>query len=243
MEGSNTAQVYQSLSGEECPSWTNLQNGLMTVDSAIDGQKAIPSKLARDFGYQTETWDAKFGKMLGYLEDNVDNQHEKIMVNHFQFARNANITEAQAINSTAQLDQWRAKMASKGGAVKEMKMAFHFIGSDAEHSFIQLEDAMKGKTNSQSISFKDENRNSVRAIEFDDNILLLNYESGVNEKLERPDVFPILKIMKSFLDYDSYFDLRKMSSTYSETLKYSSSSTLISPLLSLMMIALAQLLF
>ena len=47
LEGSNTAQVYQSLSGEECPSWTNLQNGLMTVDSAIDGQKAIPSKLAR----------------------------------------------------------------------------------------------------------------------------------------------------------------------------------------------------
>ena len=92
--------------------------------------------------------------MLGYLEDNVDNQHEKIMVNHFQFARNANITEAQAMNSTAQLDQWRAKMASKGGAVKEMKLAFHFIGSDAEHSFIQLEDAMKGKTNSQSISFK-----------------------------------------------------------------------------------------
>ena len=76
------------------------------------------------------------------------------MVNHFQFARNAEITEEQAMNSTAQLDQWRANMASKGGAVKEMKMAFHFIGSDAEHSFVQLEEAMKGKKNSQSISFK-----------------------------------------------------------------------------------------
>ena len=76
------------------------------------------------------------------------------MVNHFQFARNARITEAQATNSTAQMNQWRADMASKGGAVKEMKLAFHFIGSDAEHSFDQLEEAMNGKTNSQSISFK-----------------------------------------------------------------------------------------
>ena len=90
------------------------------------------------------------------------------------------------------------------------------------------------------VYFQDGNDNSVRAIEFDDNILLLNYDSGVNEKLERPDVFPILKIMKSFIDYDSYFDLRKMSSTVSE---YSGSTALVTPLLSLMMIALATLLF
>ena len=80
----------------------------------------------------------------------------------------------------------------------------------------------------------------MKAVEFDDNILLLNYDSGVNEKLQRPDVFPILKIMKSFVDYDSYFDLKKMDSS-SEFLRSESSSS--ATVLSLMMIALAQLLF
>ena len=80
----------------------------------------------------------------------------------------------------------------------------------------------------------------MKAVEFDDNILLLNYDSGVNEKLQRPDVFPILKIMKSFIDYDSYFDLKKMDSS-SEFLRSESSSS--ATVLSLMMIALAQLLF
>lgn len=237
LEGSNTSQIYHAVADQECPSLTALHNGLLVVDEASNGQKAIPSKLSKNLGYETETWDSKFGNLLGYLEENVDTQHEKIMVNHFQFAKNAKIDEAQAKNTTTELDQWRATMASKGSVIKEIKLAFHFIGSDAEHSFDQLEDAMKGRTNSQSISFRDENDNSVKAVEFNDNILLLNYESGVSDKLERPDVFPILKIMKSFIDYDSYFDLKKMSSTYS------SSSTLVSPLLSLMMIAVAHLLF
>ena len=137
------------------PSHQNSQSKFSNFSWFRDDVGRIAVKcILRDLGYEHETWDAKFSNILGYLEDNVDTQHQKIMVNHFQFARNAKITEEQAMNSTAQLDQWRATMASKGGAVKEMKLAFHFIGSDAEHSFIQLEDAMKGKTNSQSISFK-----------------------------------------------------------------------------------------
>jgi len=237
LEGSHTAQVYHAVSDNECPSMTAIQNGLIVVDSATNGQLAIPSKLSKDLGYDVESWDAKFGKLLGYLEDNVQSKHERIMVNHFQFAKNAPIDQAQAKNTTDALEQWRASMASNEKVIKELKLAFHFIGDDAEDSFDQLKKAMEVNANSQSISFEDANDNSVKAVEFNDDILLLSYESGVSDELERPDVFPILKIMKSFIDYDSYFDLKKMSSAFS------SSSTIVSPLLSLVMISVARLLF
>ena len=107
----------------------------------------------RDLGNEVETWDAKFANLLGYLEDNVNIEHGKIMVNHFQFAKNAEIAQSQAKNTTEELRQWRDTMASNGKVINQMKMAFHFIGGEAEDSFDQLEESLKGQTNSQSIAF------------------------------------------------------------------------------------------
>ena len=47
----------------------------------------------RDLGHSLESWETKFGKLLGYLEENVDLEHDKIMVNHFQFAKNRDIDQ------------------------------------------------------------------------------------------------------------------------------------------------------
>ena len=47
----------------------------------------------RDLGHSVESWESKFEKLLGYLEENVDLEHDKIMVNHFQFAKNRDIDQ------------------------------------------------------------------------------------------------------------------------------------------------------
>ena len=46
LEAANTSQVYTTVTKKDCPSLDMLDNGLLTVDSVMDGQKAIPLKLA-----------------------------------------------------------------------------------------------------------------------------------------------------------------------------------------------------
>jgi len=246
MEASNTAEVYETVKSDECPSKSLLQNGMLALDEAWHQkgtQKAIPTQLPKSLGYDVESWDQKFSNLLGYLNETVTGDHKKIAVNHFQFARNSKIDQSQVTKARQALSEWRTEtMQTKGLDIDELKLVFHFIGDEAGKSFDELEKSSGGQLqNKQSVEFTDSNSNKIRALEYGNDQLHLTYKVGESDK---PDALPIFHIIKSFLDYDSYFDLNRIkeSGLRFESDQSGGASSL-APLLMSLMMTLTLLLF